>query len=141
MRGHVTKGYVPRLVEREMLSPEFQPNLQLIYKRYRKAADLVREYWRPESHVIDVGCGIGLSMLALRAVGIESTGLEVEEEFIEFAKSNFHLDVKRHDVLNTALEAKADVALMNSVLEHIAEPVEFLAGIRKVFWPEAASLS
>jgi SAM-dependent methyltransferase len=128
--NHIHDSYLPRLIANNLVSSNLVPDLGRIYARYRKIADLTFEVWKDET-VVDIGCGIGLSMLAMKHLGIQSIGLDVNEEFVQFACDRFNLNVKLHDIFEDELSPRARIATLSSVLEHIPHPIEFLCAIRQ----------
>ncbi|WP_119461620.1 class I SAM-dependent methyltransferase [Rhodospirillaceae bacterium SYSU D60014] len=128
--GWLQKRYLPKSIERGFFSPDLKPDLPRIYEKYRKIADMAAML-KPKEPVVDIGCGIGLSMLALKHKGIRSIGVEVDHEFLTFARDTLGLQVRYHDVTAEPLEQRTDVATMNSVLEHVEDPVGFLSAIRR----------
>ena len=127
---HVEREYLPRLVELGILSADYQPNDEALYNRYRKVVDLTLGL-EPSGPVVDIGCSIGLSMLALRTKGIEVIGYDVDEPFVEAARRLFDLDVRQVDVFDPGQVERFDIAVANAVLEHIDRPVPFLEAIRQ----------
>lgn len=96
--GHVRKHYIPSSIQRGMLTVDEEPVLDVIYSRYRKIADLTASLL-PSEPVADIGCGIGLSMLALKHLGIQSVGYDVNSEFVEQA-NRFKLDARLQDIVS-----------------------------------------
>ena len=126
--GHVQQHYIKSSINRGMLTAETEPVLSVIYSRYRKIADLTARL-APIDPVADIGCGIGLSMLALKHLGIESIGYDVNEEFIEQAK-RFKLDARCEDIVSAPVQ-RYSVVTLSSMIEHLTNPVAFLESIRK----------
>lgn len=136
--GHAAEKYLPRMVEGGFLAPDFTPNLPKLYGRYRKLVDMA-VMLAPTDPILDIGCGIGLSMLALGHKNIDSKGIDVDEEFIDVACKTFGLDVANHDVHAGPMRHPTKAASLNAVLEHIDRPVEFLDSIRtNILSPSAA---
>ena len=119
---------IPRLVERGLLTEDLTPVADRLLQRYEKLIELTRRL-EPTQPVLDLGCGIGTSTLALRAAGIDAVGMEIDPGFVAAARSRLGLDVRQGDVLQP-LAARHPIATLNSVLEHIDDPVGFLAAIR-----------
>lgn len=129
-KGHLEKSYLPSMIKSKLIDESYTPCMKNIYQRYRKIADMAKKYYQ-NGEVLDVGCGVGLSMLALKYLGIESKGIDVDKNFLNFAKNRFHLNVECRDIFSISHMDKAKLATMNSVLEHIEDPVGFLTAVRK----------
>lgn len=128
--SHAQKRYLPGLVHDGYLSETYEPDLDKMYRRYQKLVDMVLAL-EPRNPVIDIGCGIGLSMLALSSKGIDCIGFDVDDSFLGIATDTFGLDVRKVDVFAPDLGQRYDIATLNSVLEHIEDPVGFLRAIRE----------
>lgn len=128
--AHAATKYLPRMVKLGFLSPDHVPDLKKLYWRYLKLVQMTCQL-EPTDPVVDIGCGIGLSMLALRYKGIKSIGIDINDEFIGVARNTFGLEVHKHDVQTKKMQPPAKVATLNAVLEHIERPVEFLQNIRE----------
>ena len=126
--GWLRDHYLPNSIQRGYFSKDLEPNLSVIYSNYRKIVDMTALL--SPKQVVDIGCGIGLSMLALKYKKISSVGVDVDAEFLTFAKS-LGLEVRSHDITAGPIDKKVDVATLNSVLEHISEPITFLKDIRQ----------
>jgi SAM-dependent methyltransferase len=128
--GHLEKRYIPRIVERGLLAKDHTPIRERIYGVYRKVADLATKYARGE-RIVDIGCGIGLSTIAIGVVApIPVLGFDINEEFVGFGRDVLGVDVHLRDVVAEPLRRKVLTATLNSVIEHIPDPVGFLTAIR-----------
>lgn len=127
--GHTKNVYVPKMIEKGLLDADGVPDLASIHARYSNLVKLIEHVYAPGHAVADLGCGIGLSMLAMKHKGIPSKGLEVDREFIEQAKL-FGLDVDYRDIFEGSSE-KYDIVSLSSVIEHIERPRKFLKAARK----------
>lgn len=86
------------------------------------AKSIVNEF-NPES-VIDVGCGTGALLEALRGNGCKVFGLEYSEAGLEFCRAR-HLDVIKFDLEKDSLSDNRtfDVAVSMEVAEHLPEMI------------------
>jgi SAM-dependent methyltransferase len=83
------------------------------------ARHVVQEF-RPKT-VIDIGCGTGALLAALRDQGVLGVGFEHSRAALAFCQSR-GLDVRHFDVESaTPLGALADVAISTEVAEHLPE--------------------
>ncbi len=99
-----------------------------IYRRHLLYPRLTR---RLSGRLLDIGCGIG-DMLAFRG---DSVGVDVNEHTVEFCRQR-GLTAQRMDPDELPFgDASFDSALMDNVLEHIAEPGPILAEARRVLRP------
>lgn len=101
-----------------------------LYRTYWLYPHLVRSL---RGHVLDVGCGIG-DMLVFRP---GTVGADVNPYIVEWNKRR-GLDV--HLIVDGKFpfaDCSFDSAIMDNVLEHISDPAEVLAEIRRVLKPNA----
>lgn len=104
-----------------------------LYRNYWLYPHLVRLL---EGRVLDIGCGIG-DMLEFRA---GTVGADVNPYIVEWNRQR-GLDV--HLIVDDKLPmdgASFDGAIMDNVLEHIADPTSLLAEVRRVLKPNATFL-
>jgi SAM-dependent methyltransferase len=97
-------------------------------------------------NLIDVGCGSGyFSLPALDLVGENGLvlGLDVQEEFVEYARSQvregqagIRFEVSEENRL-PAPEDSADAALLAIVLHEVESPETFLAEIKRILKPKS----
>ena len=80
--------------------------------------------------VIDIGCGVGSTLTAFHP-DYACIGYDLSPDAIEFARAQ-HPDFELHVGAADAAEAsvgKADVVLLNDVIEHVADDRSLLAGV------------
>jgi predicted TPR repeat methyltransferase len=74
--------------------------------------------------IMDIGCGYGQFLLALRDLGYKNlTGIDINENAIQFClKNDLHVELIE-DLKNFSITSKKkfDLMIMNHVLEHIAK--------------------
>jgi len=129
-------GYLARQIELGLLTPDLEPNLPSIIARSQRIVEMVKA--APPGPIIELGCGIGLTLLALQASGLDARGIEVGADFADFADRMLGLDVSVWDLRSAPpLKERAAVVVLNSVLEQQNSPVEFLRLVReKVLRPD-----
>ena len=106
----------------------------LIAHFHRRLAEIVRAFG--PSEILDVGCGEGYTLAALRAEGIACpmSGIDLSETAIAEASlrvpaASFSVE----DALELARQGrKYDLVMMTEVLEHIPSPGRALAEMRRV---------
>lgn len=80
---------------------------------------------QPGAEVLDIGCGQGLVLEALRGLGMTGFGLEPSPSAAASAAARGLTVV--HGRLGTALDRQFDAVVMISVLEHLWDPAEGIA--------------
>jgi len=88
-----------------------------------------------ESSLLDVGCGAGDFMAAMRGLGWQVTGVETDPRAVERARGR-GLDA-RHTGLEQAGfdDASFDTVTMAHVIEHVHDPARLLAECRRILKP------
>ncbi len=127
------------------------PNLEDHYPQsYRHYGALIRaffqavhrrrvERWTRErgttGNVLEVGCGHGWMLAALRKRGWNVVGLERTDESARHAREVLGLDVHVGDVDVLGAEGQFDLIIMNQVLEHLADPMRRLQASARLLRP------
>ncbi len=76
--------------------------------------------------VVDVGCGLGGFLLSMRAAGAQPLGVEISREAREFARQHLGLPVYEDLSQCLAETGPVDAIVLNDLVEHLADPAEFL---------------
>ncbi len=118
---------------------------RLDYVGRQIAAEFGRDRAQPRPfaglEVLDIGCGGGLMAEPLTRLGAAVTGIDASEDSIPVARA--HAAAQGLDIDYRAATAEAlategrdfDVVLALEVIEHVAEPAEFVARCRDLVRP------
>ena len=88
--------------------------------------------------ILDVGCGGGLVCEPLARLGANATGADADAQAIEVAKAHAKengLSIAYENKPAEALDKKFDVVLALEIIEHVSDPVEFVASISNLVKP------
>jgi SAM-dependent methyltransferase len=93
---------------------------------------------RPGERVLDVGCGAGRFVAALREAGAEPIGVELAEAALERARANApgaDLRLVADDGSLPLEHASVDLVWCSEVLEHVPDTAHLLLEVRRVLRP------
>jgi 2-polyprenyl-3-methyl-5-hydroxy-6-metoxy-1,4-benzoquinol methylase len=91
---------------------------------------------RPPGRLLDVGCGTGLYMDAMRKRGWEVWGEDMTPIAVRFARERFGLDVFEGTLEQAAYpDAHFDVVTLWNVIEHVPDPPATLREIARILRP------
>ena len=95
--------------------------------------------FKESGKLLDIGCGRGeLIYIAGQAGNWQCVGLEVSKEAAEYAKKHFGLDLIVSELKPEIFgDEKFDVIYMRHLVEHLENPHQFLAQVKKVCAPGA----
>lgn len=88
-----------------------------------------------KSFVFEVGCGAGGILLYFREKGCQVSGVDLGEEYLNFGKEKYGLDLYNGNITAVSLNEKPDVIIYNHALEHILNPNEELEYIYRILAP------
>ena len=107
-------------------------DLTSIARARREANDLYLHDVRP-GRVLDVGCGRGLLLLRLKAMGWQVEGQEIDPDAGAHSLEDSNIRVHRAPLEELLLpEGRYDAIVMNHVIEHAADPAELLRECRRL---------
>jgi SAM-dependent methyltransferase len=92
----------------------------------------------PGGRALDIGCNGGGYLLALRRMGWDVHGIEMDPAVAEYARAQFGLDVRTGSAeaaLPEIPDGHFDVVTMWHVLEHLADPSRVLSEIHRILKP------
>lgn len=97
--------------------------------------DLFLKYGSQDKTVLELGCGAGSQLLALRPLCQSLRGCDINEEALAWARKE-DLNVFRHDIEKERLgEATEDILCAFDVIEHIKDDVRALRHIYEALKP------
>jgi 2-polyprenyl-3-methyl-5-hydroxy-6-metoxy-1,4-benzoquinol methylase len=92
--------------------------------------------YRPGGRLLDVGCGSGLYLRAMRRLGWQVAGVEMSSIAVAHARESLGLDVKEGSLEEARYpDAYFDVVTMWHVLEHLPSPRRALKEVARVLKP------
>lgn len=82
-------------------------------------------------HSLDVGCGIGALVQAMRSSGFEARGIDYQDAAARQGAKIFGVTIENKDITEIA-DASQGVVSMCDCLEHFPHPLEALAEVRRI---------
>jgi SAM-dependent methyltransferase len=104
----------------------YQPKIKHIYRAAKVALNRyqrLKTYLAGKNQVLDIGSGGGEFAYLLSKLGFTVQGIEPNEGYGNYSKTEYGLDVKIGFAQNTEFAAQSfDFVMMNHVLEHVDNP-------------------
>jgi 2-polyprenyl-3-methyl-5-hydroxy-6-metoxy-1,4-benzoquinol methylase len=83
---------------------------------------------KKDMFVLEVGCGAGGILHFFREKGCTVKGIDLGEEYINYGKEEYDLDLEVGFLSDLNLDRKPDLVIYSHIVEHILEPdAEFIA--------------
>jgi SAM-dependent methyltransferase len=130
-------SYIDLLIKFGVLRSDRSADEAVIPNYYPEIVDLTHTVYDGTS-VLDIGCGIGMSILALKVKGIQAKGIDIDPFMVATGRRLFGLDLEVRNLVD--VDGRYSVATLSSVLEHVHEPVAFLDAIRTHILTESGHL-
>ena len=116
--------------------PQMYQKYQDIFDGYfAERLERLKQYQPKIRKVLDIGCGFGLFMKYLTNNGIKTCGFDIDGESIKYASNTLGLNVEHNSFKQyhaNHQNKRVDAIVACDVLEHIAEPIEFLDQCRQM---------
>lgn len=102
------------------------------FKAWRKGLNNNGQYKvKPKTKVLDIGCGLGLSLLELASIKCKPYGIDVDNTATKLA-DKFNLNFKKGLITDNPFPSvKFDYIIANQVIEHVNNPIAFLKIAKK----------
>ena len=130
--GHINSRYG------YSLSPATRaaPVLLALTPSLREIAERLIRHLAPGGRLLDVGCANGTFVAYAGQVGWQATGIDVDAASVAIGRQH-GLDLHEQTLADHAANHPGtyDAITMSHVIEHIADPVEFLAAARRALAP------
>lgn len=111
-----------------------RPRRRQILRNFRRVASHIRRFRdviEGAERVLDVGAGSGEFVFLMQAMGKEAVGIEPNRDYSAWCREELGLDVRTAHLGPELFEAGSfDLIRLNHVLEHLNDPVKYLAMIR-----------
>jgi len=114
-------------------------NPQVFYEKMKKStkrwADKFKGMLKGDETVLDIGCSTGHFMDLVKDKTKKIYGYDVNQKEVNFCKNVLKLDVSTEPLKNRFKEGTFDYITMIYVLEHIANPEDFLESVKRFLKP------
>ena len=111
---------------RKQYKGAFQPKPKHCYRETQRAINRTTRFLSLYKHgmeVLDVGAGAGFFAYVLQRKGISIYGIEPNEEYAKYARSNLHLsDIRTGFLQDLTTTGQYDLITINHVFEHLPNP-------------------
>ena len=101
---------------------------------FHKQVKTIKKY-KPRGKVLEIGSGMGYMMELLEDASFSVKGIEPADSLVKYSRKK-KLDVTKGYFEKIKMDPSSfDVVVINHVLEHIKDPVNFLEKIKRVLKP------
>jgi len=111
------------------------PIIAILKALYRKRVRRWSKHFTEPGSALEIGCGDGFMLDALRSLGWKVTGTERTSEMSRFAREHFGLTVYSDQDSALPKDERYDMIILFQVLEHLANPVHEINRYRQLLKP------
>ncbi len=83
---------------------------------------------RTDIKILEIGCGLGYLTYSLNVLGYDATGLDISQDAIEKAISNFGNTYIKANILDSSsfMNNEYDYIIMTELIEHVEDPMKMI---------------
>lgn len=121
----------------ERIIPPDESEVSIVFARHRFAYECARRFVVGKS-VLDVGCGTGYGCRFIAEGARRVVGIDRDSDVLAYCRHHYsssNIEYKYADASTLSLEEIFDVAIAFQVIEHLADPADFLARLKKTVRP------
>jgi SAM-dependent methyltransferase len=111
------------------------PIIAILKTLYRKRVQRWSRHFTQPGSALEIGCGDGFMLDALRSLGWSVTGTERTDQMSRFAREHFGITVYSEDSSGLPKDDRYDMIILFQVLEHLANPVQEINRYRQLLKP------
>lgn len=105
-------------------------------KLFKRGLDLLEELLPKKGRLLDIGTGFGYFLDLARERGWQVSGIEIEKKAVEFARSNYRLEIFTKPISELGLPDNTfDAVTLWIVLEQLPDPKGELLNILRILKP------
>ncbi len=90
----------------------------------------IRKHIPQKGQLLEIGVGNGSLLLFLRVKGFEVEGCDLARSICEYVRNTYGIEMHNCDVADVPNRSAYDVVVMNHVIEHVNNPIQFLTDVR-----------
>lgn len=120
------------------LPPELSDNVG----RVRFITEFTHQRWGAQRFatrapsLLDVGAGLGVFPYRMKEAGWNCTALEVDGRYVAHHREIVGIESTVADIRTVECIGQFDLITFNKVLEHVPDPIEMLASVKRLLLPE-----
>ena len=101
-----------------------------------KVGEIARSTTLQGARALDVGFGLGLTLVLLRKLGTHVAGIDLDPDAVAFARNHLGIkDVRQCDFMDLQADELFDVITLHDVIEHPLDPMALLKKARSLLNP------
>ena len=96
----------------------------------------IEKHYKENQMILEIGCGFGYMTYALNSAHFRTIGCDISSEAITHARhlyGDFYIDGGIQGVIETG--NKFDYVILSEVIEHVSDPMEFIASLKSLLRP------